>query len=163
MSEKQEELIQHTKVKLEYRIYAQESLGRFLHALKDGKILGRKDPATNRVYCPPRGGSPTHGSEMGAFVEVKDVGTLTTFCVVNVAFEGQVMKVPYVYGAVLLDGSDTPFLHLVRAPWSEARMGMRLRAVWKPAEQREGSFTDIECFEPSGEPDAAYESYQEFL
>ena len=73
------------------------------------------------------------------------------------------LEVPYVYGAVLLDGSDTPFFHLVKAAWTEARMGMRLKAVWKPADKREGSFTDIECFEPTGEPDAAYESYQEFL
>jgi uncharacterized OB-fold protein len=158
-----EELVQKTKVRLAYRIYAQEELSRFLHGLKEGKIIGRIDPATKRVYCPPRAGSPTHGSEMGDYVEVQDRGTLTTFCVVNVAFEGQVMKVPYVYGAILLDGSDTPFLHLVNTPAESARMGLRLAAVWKPVAEREGSFTDIVCFEPSGEPDAPYERYQEYL
>jgi uncharacterized OB-fold protein len=162
MSEERE-YTQRTPVHLEYKIVAPETLARFLHALKEGKILGRKDPATNRVYCPPRPGSPTHGSEMGEYLEVSDHGTLTTFCVVNVAFEGQVMKVPYVYGAILLDGSDTPFLHLIQAPADVARMGMRLKAAWKPAAEREGNFTDIKYFEPSGEPDAPYERYQEFL
>ena len=163
MTEPVEEMIQKTYVRLEYQVVAPETLTRFLLALKEGKILGRRDPATNRVYCPPRPGSPTHGSDMGEYLEVRDHGTLTTFCIVNVAFEGQVMKVPYVYGAILLDGSDTPFLHLVQAPATEARMGMRLRAVWKKPEEREGNFTDIMCFEPSGEPDAPYERYQEFL
>lgn len=157
------QMVQKAPVQLHYRIYANETLTRFLLALKEGKILGRRDPATNRIYCPPRAGSPTHGVDMAEYVEVKDHGTLTTFCVVNVAFEGQVMKVPYVYGAILLDGSDTPFLHLVQTPPENARMGLRLKAVWKPPHEREGSFTDIKFFEPSGEPDAAYETYQEYL
>lgn len=158
-----EEFVQKTKVRLHYTIYAQKELALFLNGLKEGKIVGRVDPASKRVYCPPRAGSPTHGSEMGEYVDVKDHGTLTTFCIVNVAFEGQVMKVPYVYGAILLDGSDTPFLHLINAPADGARMGLRLKAKWKAVEAREGSFTDIEYFEPSGEPDAAYDSYKEFL
>jgi hypothetical protein len=73
------------------------------------------------------------------------------------------MKVPYVYGAILLDGADTPFLHLIDAPPHQARMGLRLRANWKPAPERTGSFTDIACFVPSGEPDAAFERYREYL
>jgi uncharacterized OB-fold protein len=159
----EQEFTQRTPVRLDFRIVAPETLARFLQALKQGKILGRKDPASNRVYCPPRPGSPTHGSDMGEYIEVSDHGTLTTFCVVNVAFEGQVMKVPYVYGAILLDGSDTPFLHLVQAAEKDARMGMRLKAVWKAEAEREGNFTDIRHFEPSGEPDAPYERFQEFL
>jgi uncharacterized OB-fold protein len=150
-------------VRLDYRIIAPEVLTRFLLALKEGRILGRRCPATNRVYCPPRAGSPTHGIDMGEFVDVKDEGTLTTFCVVNVAFEGQVMKVPYIYGAILLDGADTPFLHLIDMNAREARMGLRVKAVWRPEKEREGSFTDIRHFVPSGAPDAAYESYEEYL
>lgn len=152
-----------TPVRLDYKIIASADLVRFLNGLKDGKILGRRCPESNRVYCPPREGSPTHACDMGEYVDVAEVGTLTTFCVVNIEFEGQVMKTPYVYGAILLDGSDTPFLHLIDCPPAEARMGMRLKALWKPRQEREGSFTDIQYFRPAGEPDADYDSYKEYL
>lgn len=154
---------QNAYIRLDYTIRASDTLTKFLIGLKNGKILARRDPATSRVYCPPREGSPTHGTEMGEYLEVKDTGTLTTFCIVNVAFEGQVMKVPYVYGAILLDGADTPFLHLINVPVAEARMGMRLKAEWKPQAEREGSFTDILYFSPSGEKDAPYARYKEYL
>lgn len=155
--------LQRTPVRLDYTVVAPEALAVFLRGLKQGKILGRIDPATSRVYCPPRAGSPTHGTDMGEYVEVADTGTLTTFCIVNVAFEGQVMKVPYVYGAIILDGSDTPFLHLIDVPPEHARMGMRLKAQWKPAGERTASFTDIACFVDAHQPDAAFESYREYL
>ncbi len=154
---------QNTHIRLDYNIQASATLALFLTGLKQGKILARRDPATDRVYCPPRAGSPTHGTDMGEYLEVSDRGTLTTFCIVNVEFEGQVMKVPYVYGAILLDGADTPFLHLVDAPADEARMGLRLQAKWKPAAEREGSFTDILYFSGTGEADAPYERYKEYL
>ena len=154
---------QKTHIRLDYKILASETLAMFLQGLKRGKIFARRDPATSRVYCPPRAGSPTHGTDMGEILEVADTGTLTTFCVVNVAFEGQVMKVPYVYGAILLDGADTPFLHLVNMPAHEARMGVRVRADWKPESERSGSFTDILYFSPTGEPDSTYERYKEYL
>ncbi len=150
-------------VRLDYKVIAPETLAKFLRGLQEGKIWGRNDPASGRVYCPPRAGSPTHGTDMGEYVEVSDHGTLTTFCVVNIAFEGQVMKVPYVYGAILLDGSDTPFLHLVDVPPDEARMGLRLKARWKPASERTATYADIACFVASGEPDAAFDRYKEYL
>ncbi len=156
-------VMQRTRVRLDYTIVASATLTRFLLGLKAGKLIARRDPATARVYCPPREGSPTHGTDMGEYLEVSDVGTLTTFCVVNVAFEGQIMQVPYVYGAVLLDGADTPFLHLIDIPAPEARMGLRVKAAWKPAAEREGSFTDIRAFRPTGEADAAYDHYKEYL
>ena len=40
-------------------------------------------------------------------------GTVTTFCVVNVPFPGQQVTPPYVAAAVLLDGADIPFQHLI--------------------------------------------------
>jgi uncharacterized OB-fold protein len=110
---------------------------------------------------PPRGACPTCGVSDGEAVEVKDTGTVTTFCIVNVPFEGQTMKLPYVYASVVLDGADIPLLHLVEVPAAEARMGLRVRADW--AAERKASTESIRCFVPSGEPDAAFESYAEHL
>jgi hypothetical protein len=42
-------------------------------------------------------------------------------------------------------------------------MGMRVRAVWKARELWETTPENIEYFEPTGEPDAPYESYAHHL
>jgi len=150
-------------VRFEYTVQAGKTLSRFLAGLVEGRILGRRCPSCQKVYVPPRGACPTCALPPGDEVEVKDTGTVTTFCVVNVPFEGQTMKLPYVYAAVLLDGADIPMLHLVNAPADEARMGMRVRAEWAAPGQRRPTLESIQWFSPTGEPDAPFESYQEHL
>ena len=46
-------------------------------------------------------------------IELSHVGTVTTFCIVNVPFLGQKIQPPYVSAYVLLDGADIAFLHLI--------------------------------------------------
>jgi uncharacterized OB-fold protein len=150
-------------VRLEYTVTAGVTLSRFLAGLVEGRLLGRRCPGCKKVYVPPRGACPTCALPMGEEVPVADTGTVTTFCVVNVPFEGQTMKLPYVYASVLLDGSDIPMLHLINAPAEEARMGMRVRAEWVPAAERKPTLESIKWFVLTGEPDAAFETYQEHL
>mgnify|MGYP006873855534 FL=1 len=42
-------------------------------------------------------------------------------------------------------------------------MGMRVRAVWKPRDEWTESPGNISHFEPTGEPDAPYSSYEKHL
>ena len=71
---------------------------------------------------------------------------MTTFCIVNVPFLGQRITPPYVSAYILLDGADIAFLHLILdIPAEEVRMGMRVKAVWKP---RDEWGTTIENIEP---------------
>jgi len=89
---------------------------------------------------------------------------VTTFCVVNVPFPGQRVTPPYVAAAVLLDGADIPISHLILGcEPGEVRMGMRVAAVWKPRGQWGTTAENIDHFRPTGEPDAAYESYEHHL
>jgi uncharacterized OB-fold protein len=150
-------------VRLEYTVQAGKTLSRFLAGLVEGRILGRRCAGCHKVYVPPRGACPTCALPAGDEVEVRDTGTVTTFCIVNVPFEGQTMKLPYVYASILLDGADIPLLHLVNAPADEARMGMRVRAEWAAPGDRKPTLESIQWFSPSGEPDAPFESYQEHL
>jgi uncharacterized OB-fold protein len=150
-------------VKLEYTVTAGRTLSRFLAALIEGRIVGMRCPSCKKVYVPPRGSCPACGVGLGEDVPVKDTGTLCTFCIVNVPFEGQTMKLPYVYAAVLLDGADIPILHLVDAPAAETRMGMRVKAQWAPPEERKASLESIRCFTPTGEPDAPPAAYKEHV
>lgn len=137
---------------------------KYLRALAEGKLLGQRCPRCHKVYIPPRGACPVDGVPTTDEVELPDTGTVTTFCVVNVPFLGQRIAPPYVAAYVLLDGADIAFLHLVLGcAADEVRMGMRVRAVWKPAEDWGTTLENIDHFAPTGEPDAPYETYEGHL
>ncbi|MCA9297860.1 MAG: Zn-ribbon domain-containing OB-fold protein [Phycisphaerales bacterium] len=153
-----------TPISLQYTVNAGTTTSAFLKALMQKRIVGRRCPVTGKVYVPPKGASPTHGVAMTEEVEVSQVGTVTNFAIVNIPFEGQKLTPPYVGASVLLDGADVPLFHLLGGfPASEARMGMRVRAVWVPDEELAPTLASIAYFEPTGEPDAAFETYQEHL
>ncbi len=153
-----------TPVRLRYQHSASPEESRYLRALKDGKIVGQRCPACGKVYVPPRGACPVDGVPTTTDVELGDVGTVTTFCVVNVPFRGQRIPSPYVAASVLLDGADIAFQHLVLGcEPDQVRMGLRVRAVWKPREEWGTTSENISHFEPTGEPDAPYDSYAHHL
>ncbi|GAB3489289.1 Zn-ribbon domain-containing OB-fold protein [Amycolatopsis cihanbeyliensis] len=153
-----------TPVHLRYQHSASPEESRYLRALAEGRLLGGRCPECRKVYVPPRGACPTDGVPTAEEVELPDTGIVTTFCIVNVPFLGQRIKPPYVAAYILLDGADIAFLHLVLGcEATEVRMGMRVRAAWKPREQWWTTLENIEHFEPTGEPDAAYESFAHHL
>ena len=153
-----------TPIALQYMHSASAEESRYLRGLKDGKIIGQRCPACSKVYVPPRGACPTDGVPTTTDVELPDHGTVTTFCVVNVPFQGQRVPSPYVAAAVLLDGADIAFQHLILGcDPADVRMGMRVRAVWKPQGEWGTTSENIDHFEPTGEPDAPYESYAHHL
>ena len=153
-----------TPVRLHYEHTASRGESSFLRGLAEGKLLGQRCPACGKVYIPPRGACPTDGVPTTDEVELADQGTVTTFCVVNVPYPGQRVTPPYVAAAVLLDGADIPFQHLILGcDPGEVRMGMRVRAFWKPRHQWGTTPENIDHFYPTGEPDAPYESYAHHL
>lgn len=142
---------------------AAESESWYLEGLKQGKLIGGR-VRTGEVYFPPRYVSPADGSPTVERIELADSGTITTFCIVNVPFLGQQIKPPYVAAYVLLDGADIPFLHLILdVPADEVRMGMKVKAVWRPESEWDHTMRNISHFAPTGEPDADFESYRHHL
>jgi uncharacterized OB-fold protein len=153
-----------TPMRLAYEHTASPGESRFLRGLADGKLLGQRCPACGKVYVPPRGACPTDGVPTADEIELPDHGIVTTFCVVNVPYPGQRVTPPYVAAAVLLDGADIPFQHLILGcDPGEVRMGMRVRAAWKPREEWGTTLENIDHFRPTGEPDAPYETYAHHL
>ncbi|MDX6234083.1 MAG: uncharacterized protein QOH68_3165 [Nocardioidaceae bacterium] len=153
-----------TPARLEYRFTAGAATSRFLRGIAQKKILGERCPKCQKVYVPSRGSCPTDGVPTAEQVEVSHTGTLTTYCVVNVQFYGQGMEIPYVSATVLLDGADIGLFGLIQgAGVDDVRMGMRVRAVWKPDDELGPTMESIKWFEPTGEPDADYESYRAHL
>jgi len=149
-----------TPVRLSYMHTASPGESSYLRGLAEGKLLGQRCGVCGQVYVPPRGTCPADGVPTREEVQLPETGTVTTFCVVNVGYPGQRalgITPPYVAAAVLLDGADIAFQHLVLGcEPGEVRMGMRLRAVW-------GDAGNISHFTPTGEPDAAYETYARHL
>lgn len=153
-----------TPVELDYVYEASPEESSFYRGLAEGRILGQRCPRCQKVYVPPRGACPVDGVPTAEEVELPDRGIVTTFCIVNVPFLGQKITPPYVSAYVLLDGADIAFLHLIQGiAADEVRMGMRVEAVWKPREEWGTTIENILHFEPTGEPDAAYESYRAHL
>ena len=153
-----------TPVELDYLYAASPEESAFYRGLEEGRILGQRCPACRKVYVPPRSACPVDGVATTDEVELGHTGTVTTFCIVNVPFMGQKITPPYVSAYVLLDGADIAFLHLILdIPAEEVRMGMRVKAVWKPREEWGTTIENISHFAPTGEPDADYETYKVHL
>lgn len=153
-----------TPVELDYVYAASPEESAFYRAIAEGRIIGQRCPTCGKVYVPPRSACPADGTPTTDEVELSQTGTVTTFCVVNVPFLGQRITPPYVSAYVLLDGADIAFLHLILdIPAEEVRMGMRVKAVWKPREEWGTTIENISHFGPTGEPDADFESYQQHL
>jgi hypothetical protein len=153
-----------TPVKLDYLYSAGQSASRFLRAIAKGKLIGQRCPVDGRVYFPSRGSCPQHGVPIsGEPVELTDRGTVVTYSIVRVPSENIPLQLPYVAVQILLDGSDTVLLHLLNCKPEEVHMGLRVRAVWKPRAEWKESVENILYFEPSGEPDAAYDTYKEHI
>ena len=153
-----------TPIRLSYDHTVSPGEDTFLRGLADGRLIAQRCPACAKVYLPPRGACPVDGVPTQTEVELPDTGIVTTFCVVNVPFQGQQVPTPYVAASVLVDGADIAIQHLILgcAP-DEVRMGMRVRAIWKPREEWTTSLRNIDHFEPTGEPDAPYDSYAHHL
>ncbi|WP_029925407.1 Zn-ribbon domain-containing OB-fold protein [Nocardia otitidiscaviarum] len=153
-----------TPIDLSFKHTAAPQETAFLKALVEGRLLGAKAGNDGKVYFPPRGADPRTGAPTEDYVDLPDTGIVTTYCVVNVPFQGQRIKPPYVAAYILLDGADIPFLHLVLGiDAAEVRMGMRVKAVWKPREEWDYGLDNISHFEPTGEPDAEYETFAHHL
>ena len=149
-----------TPVRLRYEHTASPGESTYLRGLAEGRLIGQRCPACGKVYVPSRGTCPVDGVPAEEEIDLPDTGTVTTFSIVNVAYPGQQVTPPYVAAAVLLDGADIAFQHLILGcDAGEVRIGMRVRAVWRPRDEWATTASTITHFTPTGEPDAPYEIY----
>jgi hypothetical protein len=118
----------------------------FLTGLREGIVLGVRG-ADDRVICPPVEYDPVTSEDLTELVELAPTGTVTTWSWVPEPRPSQPLDRPFAWALVQLDGADTGILHAVDAGSPDAvRTGLRVRVRW--ADEREGSITDIACFEP---------------
>ncbi len=133
------------------------AIGKFLKGLKEGKLYGRKCNQCGRVMIPPRMFCEWCFKPTDEWVELKDTGTVMTFSVSFVNWDATRREKPQVPVVVAIDGASPGMgiMHLLgevgetlEEVLKNVSFGMKVKAVWKKPEEREGSITDILYFRP---------------
>ena len=151
-----------TPTRLEYEVTAGAVTTRFLTAIMDRTLVGQRCPACTKVYIPPRGSCPTCAVPTAEAVPVGPNGTVTTYSVVRIPFDGQVLEPPYACAHVVLDGADVPLLHIIGGcDVALVRIGMRVEPVW--ADVLAPTLASVRYFRPVDEPDVPDDAIRAYL
>jgi hypothetical protein len=149
-------------VRCEYNYTPGAATQKFLRAMEKGKIVGQACEGCGKVYVPPRGACGRCGKATRREVEVKDTGTVVSFCIVRVPSQNIEVELPYVAANIVLDGADISFSALIQeCPYDEVRIGMRVQGVWKPESEWTTSMSNISYFRPLDEPDVPFDQIKE--
>jgi len=152
---------------------------RYAQGLLDGKFIGQRSPASGKVYVPSKGYDPILRVMMTAAddVELAPTGTVVSYTVATpLDYVGQAETEPFISATIVLDGADQPLAQqrIRNIPADRFRVGMRLRAIFKPPAQRSVRDVDnnwmfpsagdvIAGWEPTGEPDVPFEELPEHI
>jgi uncharacterized OB-fold protein len=143
---------------IEYEHAMGETAQQFFEWMRtDGELYGRHCPGCDRVLIPPRSFCDQCFTDTDEWMQVADRGEIHSVTVQHYSYEG-LPDAPLAIVRVDLDGADTGLMHWADGddidlsdpdvPRNELAVGTRVRARWKPPEQRTGAITDIEYFEP---------------
>jgi hypothetical protein len=152
--------IVETPIRLDFSYTPGVAASRFLRSVEKGEIVGQRCPKCQKVYVPPRGACSMCGVATDEELTLTGRGTVTTFCITNVPSPG--LDPPYVTAWIRLDGADITSMFLLQeCDPSDVRLGMRVEPVW--AEDKQPNIGSIKYYRPSGEPDAPYDDYKDYI
>lgn len=147
-------LFVHDRLRGEYAWDTGVAIGSYLAALKRGVILGARCEHCRRTVVPPRVVCELCYRPMDAYVPLQDTGTVNTFSLCYVTWDVQRVKEPEIPAVIEIDGASPlcGILHrLGGIDPQQVHIGLRVQAVWKPVEDRQGAITDILHFRPLAE------------
>ena len=125
----------------------------FFHSIREHqRFIGIRCQRCGKVYVPPRRLCGPCFEELHEIVPLPDTGTITAFTIVNYPFidpaTGEQKPIPYTYASIQIDGTDCIFSHIINeTDPNKLEVGMRVRPVFKNAEEMEGNIQDIKYFE----------------
>jgi uncharacterized OB-fold protein len=121
---------------------------RFFRAIKkEGKILGTHCPKCERTYVPATMFCERCLGKLDEWVDVGTIGEVHTFTFLHQNYDGSPKEVPEVIAFISLgDGGIIHRLGVI--PSGDIEIGMKVEAVFKAPEDREGSILDIVYFKP---------------
>lgn len=141
----------HDKMNGQYAWDTGIGIGSYLASLKEGVILGSYCPDCRRTVVPPRTVCEWCFRPMDRFVPLEDTGTVNTFSLCYVTWDVKRIEKPELPAVIEIDGASPlhGIMHMLgEVDPEKVHIGMRVKAVWKPAEEREGAITDILYFKP---------------
>jgi len=127
------------------------AIGRYLHELQAGRLVGVRCDECRRIVIPPRTFCEWCFKPMDDWVPLPDTGTVNTFSLCYVTWDMQYLDEPQIPAVIDIDGTRPTggIMHMLgEVSPDDVRIGMRVQAVWKPPEEREGSILDIRYFKP---------------
>ena len=134
-----------------YAWTAGQAISRFLEELKNGRFIGRKCNGCDRILFPPRMFCEECFRPTDEWVYLKDTGKIETFSISYLDKDAKRIEEPIFVGVVSIDGATEKMgiMHYFdEVTKEEIHIGMRVKAVWKPEEEREGAITDVLYFRP---------------
>jgi uncharacterized protein len=130
------------------------AINRYLSELKKGKIIATKCRKCSRTMLPPRLFCELCFVPVADWVQVMDSGVVNTFSICHVHWDASRIKEgekPYLPAVIEIDGASPGMgiMHLLdEVEPDQIKIGMKVKAVWKPEAERTGSITDIRYFKP---------------
>lgn len=127
------------------------AIGRYLAELKEGRIIGVRCNHCRRTVVPPRVFCEWCFRPMDEWVYLEDHGVVNTFSICYVRWDMERLEEPLIPAVIEIAGASKGMgiLHLLgEVDPKRVKIGMKVKAVWKPASERIGAITDIRYFKP---------------
>ncbi len=146
--------IEKCRPKVKFAWSAGIAIGKFLEELKKGKIIASTCSKCGRIMVPPRIYCEFCFKPTDGYKYVKDTGTINTYSISYLAADATRLKDPILVAIIDIDGASEGMglIHrLGETDKDNIKFGMKVKAVWKPKEERVGAITDIKYFKPMQE------------
>ena len=133
------------------------AIGKYLAGLKNATLLGSLCATCNKIVIPPRTVCEWCFKPMDEYIPLMDTGTVNTFSLCYVTWDVKRIEKPELPAVIQLDGASSlesspimgGIMHMLgEVDPQDIHIGMRVKAVWKPPDKREGAITDILYFKP---------------
>lgn len=127
------------------------AVGAYLAGLRRGELLGARCESCERTVVPPRAFCEDCFRPTDSYVQLEDRGTVNTFSLCYVTWDVQRIKEPEMPAVIEIEGASPMhgIMHKLGEVDPEAiHVDMKVQAVWKPPEERQGAITDIRYFKP---------------
>ena len=131
------------------------AIGRYLAELKAGRIMARACHKCKRIMLPPRMFCELCFRPTDEWIPVEDTGIVNTFSIVHVNWDASRRKKgepPLIPAVIEIDGASQGMgiMHMLgEVDPDDVKIGLKVKAVWKKPEEREGAITDILYFKPA--------------
>ena len=119
-------------------------MSEFFNALAEHKILGTQS-STGKVFAPAAEFDPETHEALSNFKDVGPGGIVESFSWIENPQEHHLLKKPFAFALIKLDGADTAMLHMITdCNEDDLKIGSRVTAAW--SDTKEERITDIQYF-----------------